>query len=92
MNKLINWYREQCNGNWEHQYGFTIETTDNPGIWLQIDLLDTGIDLTSREVYSENNSDTDWIVASVKDCKFDGACSLQNLDKLIGIFFSKAIG
>ena len=27
------WYRGRCDGNWEHDYGFTLESTDNPG-WL----------------------------------------------------------
>ncbi len=35
---LIKWYRANCDGDWEHQLGFTIETTDNPGISLTVDI------------------------------------------------------
>ena len=27
------YYKENCDGIWEHSYGFTIESCDNPG-WL----------------------------------------------------------
>lgn len=30
---LDDFYRQRCNGQWEHRYGITIETCDNPG-WL----------------------------------------------------------
>jgi len=28
---LQEWYLEQCNGDWEHEFGIKIETLDNPG-------------------------------------------------------------
>lgn len=36
--RLAKWHRAQCNGDWEHMYGVTIETTDNPGWWVKIEL------------------------------------------------------
>lgn len=30
---IDNFYRHYCNGQWEHDYGITIQTCDNPG-WL----------------------------------------------------------
>jgi hypothetical protein len=29
--KLQTWYTEECNGDWEHQFGVDIGTLDNPG-------------------------------------------------------------
>jgi hypothetical protein len=29
--ELQTWYRAQCNGEWEHVWGMTIQSTDNPG-------------------------------------------------------------
>lgn len=26
------WYLNHCNGDWEHNYGITIQTIDNPGV------------------------------------------------------------
>ncbi|UCH44768.1 MAG: hypothetical protein JSV11_10785 [Nitrospiraceae bacterium] len=41
FDRLNRWYINQCNGDWEHQYGIVIETLDNPGWRVKIDL--TGI-------------------------------------------------
>jgi Immunity protein 53 len=42
MNELIiwlqKWYQSQCNGDWEHSYGITIQTLDNPGWSLFVNL------------------------------------------------------
>jgi hypothetical protein len=35
---LERWYQEQCDGDWEHHSGVTIETLDNPGWLVKIDL------------------------------------------------------
>ncbi|CAN5332574.1 hypothetical protein BH18ACI2_BH18ACI2_12670 [soil metagenome] len=44
---LQKWYESQCNEDWEHQYGVTIGTLDNPGWTVTIDLVNT--DLEGRE-------------------------------------------
>jgi len=31
MERIQDWYRRQCDGDWEHSYGVKIETLDNPG-------------------------------------------------------------
>lgn len=41
---LIDWYRSECNGDWEHAYGIQIDTIDNPGWSLKIDLLETSLE------------------------------------------------
>jgi hypothetical protein len=38
---LAEWYIKNCNGDWEHQYGVKIETLDNPGWHVEIDLIGT---------------------------------------------------
>lgn len=38
---LQDWYLQQCDGEWEHFYGVKIETLDNPGWYIEIDLNDT---------------------------------------------------
>ncbi len=34
----------QCDGEWEHDYGIKIETLDNPGWLVSIDLLGTDLE------------------------------------------------
>lgn len=36
--RLNRWFATQCNGDWEHMNGVKIETTDNPGWWVRIEI------------------------------------------------------
>jgi hypothetical protein len=38
---LENWYRQQCKGDWEQQWGVKIGTLDNPGWTIAISLKET---------------------------------------------------
>ena len=38
---LQQWYQKNCDGEWEHLYGIEIETLDNPGWHVKIDLEET---------------------------------------------------
>ena len=38
LRKLQSWYQAQCDEDWEHGEGITIETLDNPGWSLEIAL------------------------------------------------------
>lgn len=43
LKTIDKWFQSRCNGQWEHHFGFTLETTDNPG-WLvtfQLDMTET---------------------------------------------------
>ncbi|RRJ95187.1 hypothetical protein Ga0100231_013590 [Opitutaceae bacterium TAV4] len=41
LQRLSEWYASQCDGDWEHSYGFKISTLDNPGVAIEIDLFGT---------------------------------------------------
>jgi Immunity protein 53 len=48
------WYAARCDGDWEHGYGVAIQTLDNPGWSLRINLEGTmleGRSLDGREVH-----------------------------------------
>lgn len=60
---LQSWYGAQCDGDWEHARGVVIDTLDNPGWAVRIDLQET--DLAERE-YSPQQVDRDehdWVMA-----------------------------
>jgi hypothetical protein len=38
------WFLSQCNDTWEHSYGIKIDTLDNPGWEVVIDLAGTSCD------------------------------------------------
>ncbi|MCK7627472.1 immunity 53 family protein [Streptomyces sp. RS10V-4] len=53
LSALTAWYSRQCDGEWEHEYGIRIETLDNPGWSVEIDLDETalsGVTLDRTEV------------------------------------------
>ena len=40
---LQSWSSEQCDGDWEHEWGVTIETVDNPGWFVKVNLEETAL-------------------------------------------------
>ncbi len=48
------WYAAQCDGGWEHQYGVSIETLDNPGWCVMVDLSGTSLENISFQTYQED--------------------------------------
>ena len=39
------WFKRKCDGNWEHQFGVTLESTDDPGWAVTLDMDMTPVDL-----------------------------------------------
>jgi hypothetical protein len=44
LEQLQAWFARQCNGEWEHDHGISIQSTDNPGWWVKIALSGTSVD------------------------------------------------
>ncbi|MEP3654558.1 MAG: immunity 53 family protein [Litorimonas sp.] len=92
LTQLQNWYLNECNGDWEHQYGVKIDTLDNPGWSIEIDIRDTYLAQREFEKVSiQNESENDWVICWIKDEKFIGSCGPKNLGKMIGFFLNWAI-
>jgi hypothetical protein len=83
---LQKWYLDQCDGSWEHEYGIRIETLDNPGWKVTIDLAYT--DIENIEIpHSLNEAGEDhWVGYSVEKKKFIGASSPSHLNDLLKVF------
>jgi hypothetical protein len=94
---LQNWYAAQCDGDWEHSYGVQIETLDNPGWYVVINLADTPLEgATFQPVDERHRSEDNWI-----DCRlveehplrvrvggpyFAGAGGSHNLSEILHTF------
>ena len=77
---LQEWYRKQCDDRWEHQYGVMLESTDNPGWILTIDLTGTSLDgkqypHESAGMLPENLTADDWMDCRVENNRFVSAGS-----------------
>ncbi len=99
MNELQDiqaWFSAQANGEWEHSYGIRIDTCDNPGWWVHIDLTDTPLAEKSFMPISKGvsedmmNTDPDWIRCDVRDEVFDGAGDASKLEAILRIFLDWA--
>jgi Immunity protein 53 len=84
---LQNWYAKQCDGEWEHTNGIRIDTLDNPGWSVKIDLSDTRYKgLESAIIVDDYVSDSDWIVCRIVDGNFDGSGDPQKLLPIVQKF------
>jgi len=83
---LQEWYSARCNGDWEHQWGVKIDTLDNPGWLLEIDLIETKAEQHALKRNRIERSDVDWIEYWAEDKKFKAAMGPRNLAEAIQIF------
>jgi len=90
--RLQDWYIQQCDGDWEHSYGVRIETLDNPGWNLEIDLVDTQLEGKPFEpvnygMFDEvETSGNEWIFCKVEDNKFSAGGGPHKLNEIINVF------
>lgn len=96
LHELQEWYLSQCNEDWEHTYGVSIDTLDNPGWSLEVELTDTYLDGVEFEERSYGLGDEarasgeNWLVCRVKDGKFLGYGGPRKLEEIINVFLSWA--
>lgn len=91
LTQLQEWYSKQCNGDWEHTYGISISTLDNPGWSLRIDLIDTYLfGRTFDEVHVEGDSHNSWYVCKISNNVFEGSCGPNRLYDVVALFLEWA--
>lgn len=83
---LQKWYRDHCDGEWEHQYGLSIGTLDNPGWSVKIDLSYAELKGLKVPYTLHENSDDDWYGYSVENDVFNGAGDPDKLIKILEVF------
>jgi Immunity protein 53 len=87
LSRLQTWFAQQCNGDWEHAYGVQIETVDNPGWVLTIDLMDTRWEKVVSPRQRIERTGSDWLQTEIANAQFVGAGGPPNLEELIERFF-----
>lgn len=86
MEWIMKWYTGQCDGNWEHYSALCLVTTDAPGWSIRFSIGETELEQIDFTPLSIQRSGTDWIDCFVKNNGFEGRCSAQNLNEVLGIF------
>ncbi len=77
------WFLLECNGDWEHENQIRIETVDNPGWDIEIDLRDTSLEDVEIMNHVVERSKNDWYFFDVKNKKFVGGGDLTKLNFLL---------
>ena len=94
IQRLQTWYSSQCNGDWEHFYGIKLETLDNPGWHLSIDLVGTDLENVTLETVYHNSGKqaipgtNDWFTIFVKDGVWHGYGGPEKLSNLVDNFLN----
>ncbi|OJT21447.1 hypothetical protein BO221_26885 [Archangium sp. Cb G35] len=94
---LEQWYAAQCQGDWAEDRGVVIESLDNPGWMLRVDLRGTALEGRTTEALvhrsgeppSEENGNLggeEWMECSIKEGRFVGAGDPTKLRALLRCF------
>ncbi len=96
LTRLQQWYRSQCDGDWEHSSGVTIGTLDNPGWSVDVDLRDTPLEGKPFKEHSywvgggAATSGDEWLVCKVEQNVFRGRGGPFKLQEMIEVFLDWA--
>lgn len=90
LQKLQEWFASQCNGDWEHGSGIKIETLDNPGWSVFINLEDTRLAGKAFEPLEIELSEENWLFCSVEKQVFKIACGPRSLEEGLKVFLQWA--
>ena len=87
--RLQKWFLAQCDGDWEHSCGVKIETLDNPGWLVTVDLKDTAWEQLREPRKIVERSETDWIQSEIVEGKFIGCGGPGNLEEILELFLDR---
>lgn len=89
MNNLVwlqQWFNDQCDGDWEHMQGINISTVDNPGWYVEVDLIETSLENKVFNNVRIERTDDDWLICRVENNTFVGSGGALNLNEIIEVF------
>src|SRR5687768_977742 len=90
--RLQRWYAAQCDGDWEHGFGITITTLDNPGWLMKVDLVKTSLEHAPFEAFHQGTDKNgspqgkEWIHCRVVDGVWQGAGDNTALARILEMF------
>lgn len=87
---LQEWLLQNCNmDSSDHDYDISIETIDNPGWIISIQLQDTILEnQVFEKVVIQREVEDDWLQCKVEYKVFKAGCGPRNLEEVISIFKS----
>ena len=73
---IQSWYASNCDGEWEHEYGIRMATSDNPGWYIEIDVSETSLENVLVERMRHEFPGGGWMIAWRKRGLFRKALAL----------------
>jgi hypothetical protein len=92
LTRLQAWYKDQCNGVWEHSFGVLIESCDNPGWWVKVNILGTPLQSRAFAEIAEGVDaqrfaiDPLWLSCRVEGSTWHGAGDETKLEHILEAF------
>ncbi|MDX3661351.1 Imm53 family immunity protein [Streptomyces sp. ID05-26A] len=86
------WYADQCDGDWEHEFGVRITTLDNPGWHVVADLVDTGLEGRVLTLTKVEPGEGRWVWASSDGERYESSCDQHSLDEALAGFRRFVLG
>jgi hypothetical protein len=96
IERIAGWYIRQCDGEWEHHQGISIQSCDNPGWWVKIELKGTALESIAFNRTAENvdaqgfQQGPRWLHCKVADGVWDGAGDETRLEQILELFLKWA--
>ena len=90
LTRLQNWYLTNCDGDWEHSYGISINTLANPGWTMKIDLADTCLQDLQYNKQIDNGT-FNWLFIKVADKVLEASGDPSKLTTILTIFLDEII-
>ena len=94
--RLEAWFTRLCDGAWEHSWGVHIESCDNPGWWVKINLQNTPL---QARAFTEIAESVDaerfalgprWLSCHVEGDTWHGAGDETKLERILEVFLAWA--
>jgi hypothetical protein len=92
IDRIQDWYKLNCDGDWEHSYGYSIATLDNPGWTIRIDLSETCLEqLDFKKEFQNQLNEYDWFQFKTEKEVLIIACGPENLRQVFEIFLDEIL-
>ena len=84
---ITEWYQRHCDGDWEHDFGVSVDTIDNPGWSVNVDLVGTELENMVVDWIKDGAEDDEvWLFWRSTGVKFEAACGAGDLDRALKAF------
>lgn len=83
---IQNWFKDNCNGDWEKGEVIQITNIDNPGWEVEIDVSNTSLAMLEIPWILNENKKQDWYGVKIENQKFTASGDARKLTFLLGLF------